>query len=195
MPNTTAVPNILSEPGFLFHAPIGSSVPTNTVAGSVFTDSWPVAWVNLGATEEGGTFSYETTVEAIRVAELFDPISYATTERTGNIAFALADVTLANLKKVLNGGTLTVVSGTGATTLSSYTPPAPGAEVRCMIGWESLDATTRLVAYQCFAGGAMTSAFRRAPEFAALPATFSFEKPTSTESFIVYSAGTARVGS
>lgn len=195
MPNTTASPTLLTDPGFLFHAPLGSTLPTNTVAGSVFTDSWPVAWVNLGATVEGSEFTYDVSVEPTRVAELFDPVRYSTVERGGSIAFALASWTLANLKRVLNGGTLTTVSGTGATTLSSYAPPAAGAEVRCMIGWESLDATTRLVAYQCFAGGAMTSAFRRAPDFAALPATFSFEKPTSTESFIVYTAGTARAGS
>lgn len=192
MANSTATPNVLQDPGFLFWAPIGSTDPTNTVAGSVFTDSWPVAWINLGATEQGGTFQYDTKVEPTRVAELFDPIKYSTVERTGNIAFALADITLTNLKRVLNGGTLTVVSGTGATTLTSYTPPAPGAEVRCMIGWESLDATMRLVCYQCFQGGTLELAFRKAPDFVKFPATFNLEVPSSGVPFKVYGAGTAR---
>jgi hypothetical protein len=42
-----------------------------------FTDALPVAWIPLGATTEGSTFSYSTSVEAIRVAEYFDPIKYS----------------------------------------------------------------------------------------------------------------------
>ena len=86
----TATPNVLTDPGYLLIAPLSTAVPTNTVAGSVFTDAWNVAWINLGATTEGSTFSYSSTVEPIRVAELFDPISYRTTERAGTIAFNLA---------------------------------------------------------------------------------------------------------
>jgi hypothetical protein len=192
MANSTPTPTLLTDPGFLFWAPLGSAEPTNTVAGSVFTDAWPVAWVNLGATEEGGTFTYDVSVDATRVAELLDPIRYATTERSGAMAFALASATLTNLKKVLNGGTLTVVSGTGATTLTSYTPPTPGAEVRSMIGWESLDATARLICYQCFAGGTLELAFRKAPDFVKLPATFNLEIPSSGVPWKAYSAGVAR---
>lgn len=192
MANTTATPVITTGAGFLFWAPLASTEPTNTVAGSVFTDAWPGAWINLGATRDGSTFSYETTVEAITVAELFDPVKYATSGRAGSIAFDLASDTLTNLKKVLNGGTLTVVSGTGATTLTSYTPPIPGAEVRCMIGWESLDADIRLVAYQCIQGGTLEQTFNKAPEFASMPATFNFETPSSGIPWKKYAAGTAR---
>lgn len=192
MANTTAVPTVLTDPGFLFWAPLASDAPTNTVAGSVFTDSWPVAWINLGATEDGSKFTYDVTVEPISVAELFDPVSYRTTARAGNMAFNLASWTLTNLKKVLNGGTLTVVSGTGATTLTSYEPPDPGSEVRCMIGWESLDATTRLVAYQTLQGGTLETSFKRAPDKAVIPAQFNFEVPASGTPFTLWSAGTAR---
>ena len=136
---TTAVPNLLQDPGYLFWAPLASTEPTNTVTGSKFTDSWPVAWISLGATEAGSTFNYSSEIEAVRVAEFFDPIKYATTERSGSISFAMADWTLNNLKRALNGGAVTLVSGTGATALNKYEPPAPGAEVRAMIGWESLD--------------------------------------------------------
>lgn len=190
---TTATPNLLQDPGFLFWAPLASSEPTNTVAGSVFTDSWPVAWVNLGATVEGSAFNNETSVEAVRVAELFDPVRWNTVDRTGSIAFALTDFTAANLKKVNNGGTLTVVSGTGATTLTSYKPPVPGAEVRCMIGWESLDATVRLVCYQTLQGGAVNIENRRRPAIASLPATFNVELPSGqTYPWQMWTAGTAR---
>lgn len=192
---STATPNLLQDPGYLFWAPLGSAVPTNTVAGSVFTDTWPVAWVNLGATEEGSEFATETSVEAVRVAELFDPVRYNTVDRTGRISFALADFTLANLKRAMNGGTLTVVSGTGATTLTKFTPPAAGAEVRSMIGWESLDATVRLICHQTLQGGSVAIANRRRPAKATIPTTFNLEKPTATEAYELYAAGTARAGS
>lgn len=189
---TTATPNVLTDPGYLFWAPLASAEPTNTVAGSKFTDAWPVAWISLGATEDGTEFNYETNVEAVTVAEFFDPIKYATTERTGNIGFTLVDWTLANLKRVLNGGTLTVVSGTAATQLNSYTPPAPGAEVRSMIGWESLDSTVRLICYQTLNSGSVGSAFKKAPDKAGFACQFNFEVPSAGQPFKVYTAGTAR---
>jgi hypothetical protein len=188
---STATPNITVGAGYLLWAPIGSSEPTPVASGSKFTDSWPVAWIGLGATTEGSAFSYETKVEPITVAELLDPIAYKSTERTGSISFALADDTLANMKRVLNGGTLTVVSGTGATTISTYTPPVLGAEVRCMLGWESLDNDIRLVMYQCFQGGNMTQNFKKAPDIAAIPATFNFEMPSSGIPWKKTVAGTA----
>ena len=193
---STATPNILTDPGYLLWAPLGSTEPTNTVEGSVFTDSWDAAWISLGATENGSTFTYSSTVEAVRVAEFFDPIQYSTTERTGSFAFNLADWTLSNWKRAMNGGTLSVVSGTGATTLNSFEPPTPGDEVRCMLGWESLDSTVRIVCYQVFQGGEIASAFQKAPALAVIPATFNFEVPASGSHsgvpFTMYTAGTTR---
>jgi len=191
---TTAVPTLLQDPGYLFWAPLASTEPTNTVVGSVFTDTWPAAWISLGATEAGSTFNYSSEIEAVRVAEFFDPIRYATTERSGSISFALASWTLQNLKRALNGGSVTVVSGTGATTLSSYSPPSPGAEVRSMIGWESLDSTTRIVMRQCMQGGEISSEFAKAPDYAKIACTFNFEFPAAAQPFTVYSAGTVRAG-
>jgi hypothetical protein len=189
---TTATPNVLTDPGYLFWAPLATAEPTNTVVGSKFTDSWPVAWINLGATEDGTEFNYETSVEAVRAAEFLDPIKWATTERNGNISFTLIDWTLANLKRVLNGGTLTVVSGTTTTQLNSYTPPAPGSEVRCMIGWESLDSTVRLITYQTINSGSIASAFKKAPDKAGFACQFNFEVPASGTPWKAYTAGTAR---
>lgn len=194
MPVTLASPTILKDPGYLLWAPLLSTEPTNTVAGSVFTDTWPVAWINLGATEDGSKFRYESKVEPITVAEFFDPIQFSTTERSGSFAFNLANYTLQNLKRVFNGGTLATVSGAGTTLLSSYVPPAPGAEVRAMIGWESLDATMRIVCYQTLQGGAMETEFKKAPDKAIIPAEFQFEIPASGFPFKIYTAGTARVG-
>lgn len=192
---TTAVPAILTDPGYLLIAPLSSTVPTNTVAGGVFTDSWDAAWLSLGATEEGSTFAYSTTVEPIMVAEYFDPISYRTTERGGSIAFNLADWTLSNYRRAINGGVaaLAATSGTGATTLGTLEPPDPGDEVRCMIGWESLDNTVRLICHQTIQGGEISSAFTRAPDKALIPCTFQLEVPTAGKPWTMYTAGADRL--
>lgn len=192
---TTATPNVLTDPGYLFIAPLGTAVPTNTVTASKFSDAWAAAWISLGATEEGSTFSYSTTVEAVTVAEFFDPIKYVTTERGGSFAFNLANWTLSNYRRALNGGIAAITTtGTAGSELGQVEPPAPGTEVRCMIGWESLDGTVRLIARQCIQGGEIASAFQKAPSKATIPCTFNMEKPTSAEPFILYSAGTARAG-
>jgi hypothetical protein len=194
MPGTTATPTLLVDAGYLFWAPLLTALPATvggTVAGSVFTDSWPVAWISLGATEEGSTFEYEVNVEPMSVAEFFDPVRYATTSRTGSFAFSLASYTLTNLGRALNGAP-TVISGSGATQLNRLRPPAVGAETRCMIGWESADNTMRLVCYQTICSGTVSSQFRKAPDKALIPCTFNFEMPASGIPYDFFSAGTGR---
>jgi hypothetical protein len=193
---STAVPTILKDPGYLFWAPPLSALPTFTVVGSKFTDAWPVAWISLGATTDGTKLKYSTKLESISVAEFFDPILWITTERSGSFAMALASVTLANLNRALNNGTLTVVSGTGATTLSKLTPTAPGAETRAMIGWESLDSTMRAVAYQSIQGGDIELEFLKpkADSNASIPVEFNFEVPAAGSPVDFWAAGVARMG-
>ena len=194
MAHSVATPTVLTDPGMLWIAVTGTSAPTNTVAGSIFTDDPAAAWVPLGATEEGSTLSYETSVEAIRVAEFFDPIRWSTTERNGSIAFNLANYTLSNYNRAMNGGVaaLTATSGTGATSLFTVEPVAPGNEVRCMILWESTDRTLRVMLRQCIQGGAIASAFNKAPAIATIPCTFNMEAPVGAQPFIMWGAGTAR---
>lgn len=193
---STAVPTILTDPGYLFIAPLLTAVPTNTVAGSVFTDSWSASWISLGATEEGSQFTYSTTVEPISVAEFFDPITWRTTERAGSIAFNLASWTLSNYRRAVNGGTaaLTATSGSGATSLGTLEPVTPGSEVRAMIGWENFDANLRLICHQTIQGGEIESAFAKAPALTTIPCTFQMEVPTAGKPWTLYSAGTARLG-
>lgn len=192
---TTAVPLLITDPGFIFIADLGSSEPAHVAAASTYDlDVWPVAWVSAGATEDGSKFKYASEVEAVEVAEFFDPIKYATTGRAGSFAFAMTNYTLANVKRVFNGGTLSTVSGAGVTLSSKYVPPAPGAEVRRMLGYESLDHTFRIVMYQVLQGGEMESAFGKAPSKALLPTEWKFEVPTSGNPFAMYAAGTGRLG-
>jgi hypothetical protein len=177
-----AVPTLLTDPGFLYWAPLASTPPVsdNTmVTASKFTNTWAAPWVPLGPTDSGGDFTYTSTVQAVSVAEFLDPIGYRTTERSGNFAFALANPTAANMVKVFNGAA-TVVTGTGTTQSTKLSPPAIGAEVRAMIGWEALDSTFRIVAYQCINSGSIKLSFNKAPARTTVPCTFNFEIPAST---------------
>jgi hypothetical protein len=190
-----ATPLILTDPGYLFWAPLLSAEPTHAALASTYdADTWPIAWIPLGATEDGSKLAYDTKVEPIRVAEFFDPIRYATVERSGSISFMLTNYTLNTIKRVFNGGTLSTVSGAGVTLSSKYLLPTPGAEIRAMIGWESLDHTMRVVMYQAINSGTIEQAFQRAPAKALLPCTFNFEVPTSGQPIAYYAAGTARLG-
>src|SRR5262249_57335777 len=107
---TTAPPVLLVAAGYLFWAPVGSAEPANTVVGSKFTDAWPVAWLSLGATESGADFSYDIKVEPMYVAEFYDVLAYRITERTGSMAFMMANWALTNIQYAMNGGTRTIVA-------------------------------------------------------------------------------------
>lgn len=186
-----ATPNLLTDPGVLFWAPLGSTLPTNTVAGSVFTDTWPVAWIQLGMTASGSHLNPQLTTSPIPAAESIDPIAYRTTDRATSVTFNLLSFTATNLSRTLNGAP-TTVTGTGATTLTKVSPPSPGSEVRCMIGFESLDSTVRYIAYQVINSGSIDMAWDKAPNVTNLPWTGNLEKPASTQPFDFWFAGTAR---
>ncbi len=191
MPPTMPVPAVATEPGYLFWAPLGSTEPACTVVGSVFTDSWPEAWLLLGATDAGSTFNYQISTEQIEVAEFLDPIRHVTTGRQGSISFALASISAANLKYAINGGTATV-TGTTTTTKTELVPPRAGAEVRAMIGWESLDTTERLICYQCLSSGQIQVQRQKGAAKATIACEFSFEIPSSGDPFKYVTAGAAR---
>jgi hypothetical protein len=176
---------LLQEPGFLYWAPLATVTPTNTVAGSVLTDTWPTPWIPLGATESGSDFTYTTTVQPVNVAELYDPVTYRTTERSSSLAFALASVTAANIQKTMNGAPA-VTTGAAGTLLTKITPPVVGSEVRCMLGWESFDSTVRLFGYQCMNSGAIKLSFNKAPAKATLPWMANFEVPASGTPFDIF---------
>lgn len=183
--SAVAKPKILTDPGVLFIAPLATAVPAHTQAGGVFTDTWPAAWIPLGATTEGSEFSYNTEVEAITVAEFLDPIKQVTTGREGSIAFNLASYTLTNYRRALNGGIAALVADAGG--ITSIKPPKPGTEVRSQIGWESLDGTLRLVCYQTLQGGEISSSFSKAPDIASIPCSFVMEVPETGDPWEMWS--------
>lgn len=179
-------------PGYLYRAILATALPTNTVAASVFTDAWAAAWVPVGTTREGSTFTYQTEVEGIIVAEYLDPLSWRSTGRNIGYAFDMAQITTRSMALAMNGGTITTVSGTGATTLTSYEPPNVGAEVRTMLGWESEAGDERLIIRQALQAGEVSLNRQKAPNYASLPVNFRVEQPASAAPFTYFTAGTTR---
>lgn len=192
MPAPTMPANIIAtDPGFLFWAPLASTLPTNTVAGSVFTDAWPGAWIPLGITKEGHEFNAQTNTDTVSAAEYLPPLKYVSTDWAGSVKFELMNISATNFKRMNNGGTL-ATTGSGATLLSTYTPPVLGQEVRVMIGWESTDATERLVIPQCFQTGQITIGRKKGADVATIPVEFNIEAPQGVTPFTYYTAGVSR---
>ncbi len=178
-------------PGYLYRAPLGSGLPTNTVAASVFSVAWPGAYIALGVTTDGSEFGYDVTTEQIEAAEYFDPLAYVTTARVASIKFELEIISATFTAWSLNSNTVTV-SGSGATQLNTVTPPNPGAEVRCMIGWESQDNTERLVFEQAYQVGTLAVSRKKGADRATLALEYRGEVAASGFPFQYFTAGSAR---
>lgn len=168
-----------------------------TVAGSVFTDAWPAAWIPWGVTREGSQFNYQINTSAVAVAEYLPPLAYVEDGVAIGVEFDVVEVTAKNFAYAINagGGGVTTVSGTGATLLSKLSPPQVGQSVRQMIGWENNAGTERAVYYQCLQSGSLAVARRKGANPASLPMTFAVEQPATGDPFNNWYAGTVRVGS
>lgn len=191
MPAATVPKNALSlGAGYLYYALTGTGEPGWTVAGSVFTDAW-TGWSLLGITREGHEFSYEIETDTIEAAEYLDPLLYVTTGRAASMSFELMQVHATNFRRALNGGTLST-SGSGTTLRSTYRPPAIGAEIRCMIGWEGTANDERLIIEQAFQVGNVSISRRRGADNASIPCEFRAEVAASGDPFRYETAGTLR---
>lgn len=174
----------------MYYSALGVSVPANTVSGSVFTDAW-TGWSLWGVTREGHTLNVGIDTEAVEAAEYLDPLITVTTGRTITVEFEIMQIHLTNFQRAFNGGTKST-SGSGATLLTSYTLPAIGAEVRCQIGWESVDNTERWWGLQCFQTGSVGIQRQKGADNASLPLTFTLEPDAASQPVYVFSAGTNR---
>lgn len=187
-----ATPNLLTDPGVGYYAILGSTLPANTVVNSVYTDTWPAAWLPLGMTTDGHEIHPSVTVAPITAAEQIDPIAYRTTDRATTIQAALLNFTATMLAYAMNGATK-VVTGATTTTSTKVTPPQPGLETRYMYGWESVNHDVRFIAYQTLNSGDLAIALKKAPSTAALALTLNCEyNGTAGTPFDWFFAGVGR---
>lgn len=184
-------PQLLTDPGFLYWAPLGSPLPSGLSTANAFTDTWPISWIPLGMTDSGTDIDITMTTSPITAAEVIEPLAYRTTDRTGMMSFMLKSVTAANLARAFNGAA-TTVTGTAGSTITQVDPPVVGSETRAMLGFESLDSTFRFVAFQVFNSGDIKLAFNKAPATTAIPWKAMLEKPALTLPWRAWTAGMAR---
>lgn len=179
--------NVQLGPGRLWVAPIGTTEPASASA------ALPSAWIAVGYTEDGTTFTVEITSEPIEVAEELDPILYVNTRRTNQLAVQMAEMTRRRLA-------LALASGITPDDATAFEPVNPGSEVKVMLVWDSNeDATTgspgnrRWLFRQCSASGTIEIHRQKAPNKALLPVTFNVEKPSGLAPFKVYPNSTGLV--
>lgn len=166
---TTSANAIRVNPGALYAAPLGSTVPASLTA------AWPSAWIPLGLTTDGSTDTFDVQTADLVAAELFEPVATYTTGRTETIAFTLMNATALNLQMAFNGGlTAPAVTG-GFTTLPTV---APNAEVRIMLGWDAVDGLERTIWKKCIQTGSIALARQKAPNNTTVPCAFRAEQPT-----------------
>lgn len=169
-------PNAIAlGPGILYIAPLGTAEPVDLTTAWTTVDA---AWSQIGYTDDGSTFKYKLNTDTVEVAEELDPIKKAVNSREASVAFAMAEVTATNLKRALNGGTIT--TGTGIVT---FEPPDLGTEVRTMLGWESEDHTERWVFRQCFSDGEVGIDRKKGNSKGTIATEFSLEKPSAAKIF------------
>lgn len=162
-------------PGLLYFGPTDATEPVD------LTTPWATVdadWVPVGYTEEGHEATVEPKFEPIEVAEELTPIRYDETSREITVAFEAAQMTVDNIAKALNGGS--IVTGTGIVT---FEPPELGSVTRVKIGWESDDHEERWVFRQCVQTGAVKMSRKKAPDKATVPMEFMCEKPSGAKPF------------
>jgi hypothetical protein len=196
MPAITVPKDAISlGPGYLYRAVIGSTVPTNTVVGSVFTDAWPAAWIPWGVTREGHSWSYQIQTNQTTVAEYLTALAYVEEGVQIGVDFDVMQFTAKNIAQALNNPAgATTVSGATTTLLTRVSPPAVGSSVRTMIGWESSDFTERAIWYQCLQTGNIQIQRRKGAVGASLPLSYSVEQPATGNPFDLFFAGVTRTG-
>ena len=195
MPATIPQPQILTDPGILWCAPLGTAEPAGASTAQKFTDVLPAAWILFGPTDEGSTFSDSVDTDTITVAEFLSAIRNVVTGRASSLSFALASWTLSNYRRALNGGVAAIAPlGSAGSEVTSLEPPVEGTETRCMIMWESTDSTVRIMGRQAFQTGEVSTDFKPAPDKALIPCEYAFEQPTTgLRPWKMFVAGTARV--
>lgn len=159
-------------PGFLFIAALGSTEPVDLAA------AWNVAFVPLGYTQEGSSFSYAPSFDPVEVAEELDPLDSVSTGRAISVSFACAEITAENLKRAMNGGTITT-GGVAPNTFKTFEPPALGAELKVMVGFQSEDGLERWVWRECKQTGTVEMQRRKGADKTTIANEFTVYKPAT----------------
>lgn len=164
--------NVSMGPGTIYVAPLATAEPASATA------ALDAAWREVGYTEEGSTFTFETTVEDVEVAEEFYPVAVKTTKVSAGVKFQMAEATRRNLALALNVGADADATGT-------LEPVTPGSEVRVMILVRKENGAQWLFR-RAFQGGTVEIRNAKAPDKTLVPVDFRLEKPSGAQPWKVY---------
>jgi hypothetical protein len=170
---------IKAGPGRIYYAPLGTTLPTIAATANNYNAVVWTNWVEVGATDEGLTYSESTDTDDIRVAESLYAVRTVTTGKTASVAFSIAQVSDLNWVLASNGGTITV-TGTAGTKTSKFVPPLAGSEVRKMLGFISADGDEIMIWPQVFNTAGFETPRAGFSAKHVLPVTFSVELPDPT---------------
>jgi hypothetical protein len=180
--STVTPGRIKTGPGLYRYAPLGTALPTvAAIASSFAAVSWAAGWIDIGATDDGLTYTEAVQSAPVPVAETVYPIKTVVSSKVGTVALAAAQLDDLNWKLAMNGGTITV-SGTAGTKMSLYIPPLAGAETRVMVAFQSLADDEILIFGQCFQTGSIAVSRKGVGDVtkALLPMEFTAELPADT---------------
>lgn len=105
--------NLVQGPAVLYIAAFGATEPLDSAVGSPPTS----AWTDLGGTTDGVTLTWNREFSALTVDQILYTMATQPTGIDLQVKTNLAEATLQNLERILNGGTLTV-----SASYSSYEP-------------------------------------------------------------------------
>ena len=115
-----SISEVMLGTGELYIAAEATAFPTDPTTTPSSSD-----WTDIGYSESGWTLDYDKTFEDVMVAEEIDPVFTIKTAQEIRISGELAQVSLANLKEAMGGGTIT--TGSPSTGFSELKPPATDA--------------------------------------------------------------------
>lgn len=143
--------------GKLWVAPLGTVTsnyaPTGT--GGSFTQGTTAtqvpgnaAWLPVGITSEGTTFTFSFDTDTDEAAEYNDALATIVTGTSATMEAELKTVNLTNLRAAFNLPTSLVTGTPTASTAAYIDPPAAGAEVRSQWLWESTSGNHIILFWQ-----------------------------------------------
>lgn len=158
-----------------------ANLPTFTAAANAFTNTWDDMWVPVGFTDDGFEMTFDTTTTEITAAEQLEPLDTVETRKTGTAKFSMLQNSKFNIQRVLNGGTWTT-TGSGATSVSKYTPGVVGSRKYSAVAWLSAAYDMSMVVYKTSQTGSTAFSARTIGTKRVLACNFSMATPSPTVS-------------
>lgn len=163
-----SVDNLTMGVGYLYIAEFGATEPDDD---SVHTEPESATWSNLGYTKEGVTLSIEQEYQELEVDQLADVPGSRLIKRVMTISTSLAETTLENFQRVLNGdGAITEdastagVDASGADTFepgNALASSAPTYSALLFDGVAPNGMVRRIIARRCLQVGAFESQYTK----------------------------------